>query len=73
MGKYIREDNEKFHAIAAPLPALYQAVEEVLKQNPGPIEIEVQVRGPGSVTTGFSAEVNNPEELLEILRLTTGR
>jgi hypothetical protein len=74
MGAHVREDHEKFHAIAATLPELYKAVEAVMNaQNNGPIEIDIQVRAPGGITRGFSADVANPAELLEMLRLTLGK
>jgi hypothetical protein len=71
MGAHVREDHEKFHAIAAPLPALYEAIERAVAKGSGPIEIDIEIRG--AVKTGFSASVENPEELLELLRLATGR
>lgn len=71
MGKYTREDHQKFHAIAAPLPALYEAIEAATAKDSGPIEIDFEVRG--AVTKTFSASVDNPQELLELLRLATGR
>ena len=71
MGAYVREDHEKFHAIASTMPELYRTIEMVAAKTKGPIEIDIEVRG--AITKGFSADVENPEELLEILRLTIGK
>lgn len=74
MGKYVREDHEKFHAIAVTMPELFKAVEEVVaERGAGPIEIDVQIRAPGGISRGFSSDVANPNELLELLRLTLGK
>lgn len=71
MGSAVREDHEKFHYIVAPLPELYEKLEELIASSPGPIEIDVEIRG--AVNKGFSAGIEDPAELLEILRLTLGR
>lgn len=72
MGKAICETTKKCQAIAAPLPALYQAIEEVRsKSEGGKVELDIYVSGTNS-TAHFSSDLENPQELLEILRLAIG-
>jgi hypothetical protein len=71
MGANITEIHEKFHAIAGPVPALYALMEALMEAKGGPIEIDIRIHG--AIDKVFMAEVENPAELLELLRLTLGK
>lgn len=72
MGNAYCETNKKCDAVAAPLPELYKAIERVrATSSGGKVELHVSVVGTNA-SANFSANLDNPQELLEILRLAIG-
>ena len=73
MGFALCEKTQKCDAVAAPLPALYKAIEEVrAKSEGGKVDLNIYVIGTNS-TVQFNSNLSNPQELLEILRLAIGK
>lgn len=70
MGRILTEETQKFHAIAITASGL-DTLRDALALQKGPVEIDIAVRG--NETISFSFKVEHPAELIEILRLTSGK